>query len=747
MRALLCSVNVTVLCANNFYENFSCMNKKALRLSLLSQALIFTTSSIVASSALADDTLNLELQEALNADYMDSAIQDQTSNEDANDGGNEVYDLGQTVVSASGFAQDLKEAPASMSVIDGDTVRATAARDIGDIVANLPGIEIAKSKTGNSNIMMRGFSSDYTAFLIDGKRQNSSTAFVKNGFDPNMGYTPPASMIERIEIIRGPASTLYGSDAVGGVINIITKKHPEKVTGSIGFETLMQQHEKFGNAAGTNANINVPLIDDKLSVQFRGRYYEKDHTDIKAPNGKYLAHSANDFDLKNYGAKVIYSPVKGHDISIDGEQYYMKAGSMSTSSAGIAVLNEYRKDQLVLNYDGQYDFGSINSYAQYINHTRNDVDYQFYSRSYILETKAITPFAFNNGQALNLTTGLQWWRDEFRDDATLANAVKDDLGGNTLVHNLTSAYLEGEYFLSNDWIATVGGRFSHSDHFGNHFTPRGYLVYKATNNLTLKGGVAAGYKTPSIKELTDGVYNQNNSGANPIYGTPDLKPETSINYELSVMYELPKVGSFTLTGFLTDFENKLGNVDYAVGTTMDNGIVCNPTVSAADSKCSLRSNKGKTRSQGVELLFSSARFNNFKLEGSYTYTHHTYRDGVDAGKFVNAIPAHAIMAKLSYDKDNYGLFIKGVGKIRTPYIATRGGAGFDYYKNYMLLDLGGHYNFTPQARLNITINNLLDFDAYEDFDAVAGSRGTTYNSYYRDYIEGRSVYASMTYDF
>ena len=89
----------------------------------------------------------------------------------------------------------------------------------------------------------------------------------------------------------------------------------------------------------------------------------------------------------------------------------------------------------------------------------------------------------------------------------------------------------------------MGGRYSHSDHFGNHFTPRGYLVYKATNNLTFKGGVAAGYKTPSIKELTDGVYNQNNSGANPIYGTPDLKPETSVNYELSMMYELPKVGS------------------------------------------------------------------------------------------------------------------------------------------------------------------------------------------------------------
>ena len=73
-----------------------------------------------------------------------------------------VYDLGQAVVTASGFTQDLREAPASMSIVSADTIKEAPARDIGDIVANLPGIEISKSKTGNSNIMIRGFSSDYT---------------------------------------------------------------------------------------------------------------------------------------------------------------------------------------------------------------------------------------------------------------------------------------------------------------------------------------------------------------------------------------------------------------------------------------------------------------------------------------------------------------------------------------------------------------------------------------------------------
>ena len=688
------------------------------------------------------------------ADIDGSADSDDAISEDS------VYDLGQAVVTASGFSQDLREAPASMSIVTADDIKESAARDIGDIVANLPGIEISKSKMGNSNIMIRGFSSDYTLYMVDGKRQNSSSSYVKNGFDPNFGFTPPTSMIERVEVIRGPASTLYGSDAVGGVVNVITKKHPEKLTGSVGFETLIQEHDKFGNAYGTNGYVAIPMLDGttgpQISLALRGRYYSKDHTELKAPNGSYLSHSANDFELQNYGATLTVSPVKGQDLSLDAERSEMTAGSMSTSSKGIAVLRDFVKDQVILNYDGAFDFGTVNSYLQYYNHEQDDLGYNFYSKAYIFETKAVTPFDLSQINrslgALNLTTGFQFWHDRFRDDSSLANAASDpnladNIAGHDLIHNLSSLYLEGEYFITDDVIATLGGRYTYSNIFGGHVTPRGYLVWKATKQLTFKSGVAAGYKTPAVKELTDGIYQQDSYGENPRYGSPDLEPETSINYELSVMYELPKVGSITVTGFLTDFDNKLGSTDYDVGETMANGVVCNPAVIANGSKCSLRQNLGETRARGFELLFGSAKFYNFSVQGSYTYTKHTYRGGENDGENVNAIPRHALMAKLSYDKDNYGFFLKGVGKFDTPYVSTKGGASYDYYKNYFIVDLGAHYNFTPNARLNVTINNLFDFDAYDSFDEVTSSRGTSYNTYYRDYIEGRSLYLNYTMDF
>lgn len=725
------------------------MSKQKFHLSALAKAILLATTAattVAISTAYAADD-DAAVQAALNASYDDEAEALDSGEQIDNEGNAEVYDLGRSVITASGFAQDLREAPASMSIITHDEIVSAPAQDIGSIVANQPGIEISKSKTGVGNVMVRGFSSYYTAFLIDGKRQNSSTAFVKNGFDPNFGYTPPASMIERVEIIRGPASTLYGSDAVGGVINVITKSHPERVTGSVSFETLQQEHRDFGNAYGTNGSISVPVIDNKLSLNLRGRYYNKEANVMTNPAGKYLGHSANDYYLRNVGGRITYSPVKDHDFYFDAEHYAMTAGSMNTSSRGIKVTQKFDKDQFILNYDGKYDFGKVNSYLQYYNHDKRDIDYKFFNRSYVFETKAISPINFANGQALNLTYGYQFFRDEFRDDASLSNTYKDALAGNTLDHDLHSLYTEGEYFLTDDWIATLGARYTYSDIFGSHVTPRGYLVYKATDALTLKGGIAAGYKTPAAKELTDGIYNQNNSGANPIYGTPNLKPETSVNYELSVMYELPRVGSVTVTGFLTDFKDKLGTTDYDVNELMPNGIVCTPDVIASGSKCSIRNNQGKTRSRGMEVLFTSARFNNFKVEGSYTYTDHRYRDGANEGEYVSAIPRHSIMTKLSYDRDDWGVFLKGVGKYRTPYISTRGGASYSFYKNYFLLDLGGHYNFTPNSRLNLTINNLLDFDAYDEWDVVTSGKSTRYNTYYRDYIEGRSIYLNYTYDF
>ncbi|MFC7205826.1 TonB-dependent receptor plug domain-containing protein [Comamonas endophytica] len=135
--------------------------------------------------------------------------------------------LSEVVVSASGFEQELKQAPASISVVTRKELETKNYRDLAEALQGVEGIDVmgGTGKTGGLDISIRGMPSDYTLILIDGRRQNVAGDVTPNGYGAALNsFMPPVSAIERIEVIRGPMSTLYGSDAMGGVVNIITRK-------------------------------------------------------------------------------------------------------------------------------------------------------------------------------------------------------------------------------------------------------------------------------------------------------------------------------------------------------------------------------------------------------------------------------------------------------------------------------------------------------------------------------------------
>jgi outer membrane receptor for ferrienterochelin and colicins len=187
--------------------------------------------------------------------------------------------LATVVVTASGSEQDIKDAPASISVITQQELRQRPAHELAQLLAGVEGVTLNRSANGTPTIQMRGFDQAYTLMLIDGKRVNSSTSMFRGGTAYDSGWVP-LDDIERVEVVRGPMSSLYGADAIGGVVNIITKPIGKTWKGSITAETVLQQDRDLADSQKLGFSMNGPLISDTLGIKLYGNY---DHrSDSKA---------------------------------------------------------------------------------------------------------------------------------------------------------------------------------------------------------------------------------------------------------------------------------------------------------------------------------------------------------------------------------------------------------------------------------------------------------------------------------
>lgn len=242
-------------------------------------------------------------------------------------------DIERIVVTAAGFEQKITEAPASISVISNEEIRSRSFTSLLDAVKYQEGIDIGTSrdKTGQGSISMRGLTGDYTLILVDGIRQNNHGDIYPNNFGGNaFNHIPPLETIDRIEVIRGPASTLYGADALGGVINVITKKHTEDWSGAVTFGRSLQTNDNFGDDFTTDFSATGPLIKNILSLGVRGSLYDQQGSSPEFepavdPNGTVHVRQMGfgsggrtvDNKDEHYGFSLSYTPAKNHHIKFD----------------------------------------------------------------------------------------------------------------------------------------------------------------------------------------------------------------------------------------------------------------------------------------------------------------------------------------------------------------------------------------------------------------------------------------------
>ena len=225
--------------------------------------------------------------------------------------------LSAVVVTASGNEQELRDAPASVSVITREDIERRPVQELAELLGTVEGVTLNRSGNLVPGVQLRGLGSAYTLMLIDGKRVNATSAMFR-GNDYDTGWVATDD-IERIEIVRGPMSSLYGSDAIGGVVNIITRPIGKQWRGSARVETTVQQDKNAGDSQLAGFSLSGPIKSDVLGVKLTGSY---DHRDADGAINSLPAGGTRQTGLQNIrnrtlGAQLALTPDSRQSITAD----------------------------------------------------------------------------------------------------------------------------------------------------------------------------------------------------------------------------------------------------------------------------------------------------------------------------------------------------------------------------------------------------------------------------------------------
>ncbi|KUQ07597.1 siderophore enterobactin receptor FepA [Klebsiella aerogenes] len=502
-----------------------------------------------------------------------------------------------------------------VSTITADEIRKRPpARDVSEIIRTMPGVNLTGNSTSgqrgnNRQIDIRGMGPENTLILIDGKPVTSrnSVRLGWRGERDTRGDTSwvPPEMIERIDVIRGPAAARYGNGAAGGVVNIITKKFDNQWHGSWNAYMNMPEHKDEGATKRTDFSLSGPLGGD-FSFRMYGNLdkTQADAWDINQGHqsertGIYtdtLPAGREGVENKNINGVVRwdFAPMQSLEFEAGySRQGNLYAGDTQNTNSNDLVKENYGKEtnRLYRNtysvtWNGGWDNGvTTSNWAQY-EHTRNSrkgeglaggTEGIFSSNQFsdidlsdvMLHSEVNIPFDLWVNQ--NLTLGTEWNQQRMKDNASNTQELS---GGEIPGYDSTgrSPYSKAEIFslfaennmeVTDTTMLTPALRFDHHSIVGNNWSPSLNLSQGLGDDFTLKMGIARAYKAPSLYQTNpnyilyskgQGCY-ASKSGCY-LQGNDDLKAETSINKEIGL--EFKRDGWLAgVTWFRNDYRNKI----------------------------------------------------------------------------------------------------------------------------------------------------------------------------------------------
>ena len=632
--------------------------------------------------------------------------------------------LAPIVVTAAGTSQDLKDAPASISIVNKEQLKQHPSNRLEEALQDIPGVNVSGSNVNKSDISIRGLPADYTLIMVDGRRQNTRESRPNGNGGFEGAFIPPVNAIERIEVVRGPMSSLYGSDAMGGVVNIITKNVTKEWTGSasVGFTT----HDKstFGNGHHGNFFVSGPLVQNKLGLQvYGGADYRPEDNIIGGSN-----RNKN----RNINAKLSFTPTDKQTFILEGGRHLLekqetpgKSLALTTTRGASVAQNQPGATHAIRNHwslTHQADWDVMTSeLSLYQEKAKREV-----STNGVVDSRKpeITNTVFDAKFMLPVANhffvfGGQHQNAKLEDDSvTKVNRMTRTVNGKTQTRSVPvykntknnvhqyAFFLEDEINFTDKFLLTLGTRLDHHQKFGTHWNPRAYAVYHIDDNFSVKGGIAKAFRAPSIRELSESYVTATEAGAGVIYGNPNLKPETSVNEEVSVVYNHDSGANATVTLFNTEFKNKLtshytGNPDPLTG-----------------AKLYKYSNVGRANIKGVEVSSHIPFDEHWNVDLSYTYQHSKRKSDEDIsasgvslrGLPLDNTPKHSASGKLNWIvNDRLSAYTRVAYKGKQIWANPRNGDNRNAYRTrggYTTVDLGTTYKVNPNVSLNFAVLNI-----------------------------------------
>ncbi len=567
---------------------------------------------------------------------------------------------------------DPAEAPGSVTVITRQEIEQKGGDNILDLIRGSAGISLQGiGSGGRKTLSLRGLESKHTLILVDGKRIPGSN----DAIGPNTDYQYdwiPTGRIERVEIVRGPMSVLYGADALGGVVNIITRNPGKKLTGNLKLTSQLANGDFNDDGDGHDADFNISGgVTDNLQFSLGAQHARRSSVASKLKLGQSAIEGRKKQQL-SFGAD--WQPTENHNIELEYSLGQEDRWFDTATRRNVPYQSQYdiERDQLSLGWKGTVGktTSSLRAYqskVDIINKATNGVAATAPQK--LTDTVMEGNISFPLGEKHFITAGLEH-RIEELENTNLIND-KDDF-------TLNSVYFQDEIDVTENTLFTLGARFDDHEAFGSEVSPRASVVWSVSDNLKLKGSYGHGFRAPTIKQASsDYVFS---IGIINITGNSELEPETSDAFELGANYSTEK---YTIDAAV--FDNKVKNLIELTGPITDRTY----------------ENISEARLKGAEI---STKI--FLKEGLALNTAYQYLDAKDGdGVRLNQRAKHSLSSGITWDKNNWQWSLNG--EYLSGQTIEKNNVSTDV-PGYTLWNAGVRKSLSKNLDLAIRVNNLTD---------------------------------------